>query len=91
MVSGTYAFIHIGGAGYYVGKSTTGERLYTVVQSPSADWIVVTRDLTTDSKGGFTIDSLKVETDGEAQFDAVYLGRSLRDLNRMYPVPAEKK
>jgi|GEM_PF-5278457 len=91
VVSGTYAYVHFAYAGYFIGKPATGDRTYTLSEKPQADWVVFTRDLVADGKGGCVIDAFKIETDGEVQIDAVYIGRSLRDLNRVYPVPAEKK
>ena len=82
--------------GYFAGKPGPDERTRLSDTIPTA-WTVVTRDLAADRLGGYanpsvvtlTIDGLRIETDGELLLDAVWLGRSLKDLERLQPRPLE--
>jgi len=90
--SGSYAIFSHTGAGYVFGKPSTDPRTYSITAKVPGEWIVVTRDLLTDYGSPFSLDgAMKLETDGAVLVDAVYLGRTVRELNRGYPKPATRE
>lgn len=63
-----------------------------VADAIPAKWTVVTRDLYADRLGNYqgvpavvAFDGLRIESDGELLLDSVWLGRSLKDLDRLTP------
>jgi hypothetical protein len=92
MRSGTFANIVLGSpevaVTYAIAKPAADNRSYVIADKPPSDWLVVTRDLQTDAHANFLETLFKIETDGEVMLDGVYLGRSVRDLNKFTPKPA---
>jgi hypothetical protein len=92
---GTYAridFIADGNIvdGYLAGK-THPDQFVKLSEAPPRQWTEVTRDLFADRLGNYVgtgeikLNGLRIETDGELLLDGVWVGRSLRDLDRLQP------
>ncbi|MDY3552152.1 hypothetical protein R5W24_001232 [Gemmata sp. JC717] len=92
VTDGTHAFVNFGRVTYTVGKSDLNSRAaFSVAEKVPDTWLVVTRDLVLDVGESFPLSELRVGTDGAVQIDAVYLGRTRRELGRYYPKPLERK
>jgi len=90
--SGSYRAFSLNGTGDVLGKPSIEPRTYRLTAKAPGEWLVVTRDLLTDSGSPFSLDgAIKLETDGAVLVDAVYRGRTVRELNRGYPKPARRE
>ena len=89
--AGTQAIIEFDNTQYCVGTVKIESKQQRILATElNRDWVVVTRDLYADVNTKFSLGFMKLQTDGEIQIDAVYLGKSLRSLNRTYPKPPAK-
>lgn len=70
---------------YVAGKLLDGEKGIVLTDPPPPQWLHLTRDVVADRGMPGTVGGLIVETDGVVLLDGLYLGRSIRDLNRLIP------